>query len=178
MTTSQKITWRQQKQKALFLEQLGKTPIISLVAEKTWIPRSTYYRWTTEDPQFWRDAYEIYTEWLQWLNDMAVSQLMKLIKEWDRHALIFWLRMRDPEFGGMLTRREDPKKTDTLSEQEKKKKLKWLLREEIVASLARVKASEKEREKEQENEQEKERGHFNWKSFVSRYEDEEEKDEE
>lgn len=126
MAENIKTYWRQKKLKKLFLEQLTKTPIVSLVAEKTGVPRSTYYRWIKEDPDFWLLAQEIYTEWVRWLNDMATSQLMKLVKDWDRHAITFWLRTRDPEFGGVITRVQKPEGMAALSK-EKREALRALL---------------------------------------------------
>lgn len=56
---------------------------------------------------------------------MATSQLMKLIKEWERNAIIFWLRTRDPEFGWMITRMRKPEGMAALSK-EKREILKQL----------------------------------------------------
>lgn len=139
MTASPKITWRQQKQKALFLEQLAKTPIVSLVAEKTGIPRSTYYRWLESDIEFKKNAEKVYTEWVRWVNDMAVSQLMKLMKDWDRHALMFWLRTRDPEFWWTITRKLEKNEEDGLSEEERKYQVNIRLAELLGPGLKKMK---------------------------------------
>ena len=139
MTVSPKITWRQQTQKKIFLEQLGKTPIVSLVAEKTGIPRSTYYRWLESDPDFRKNAEKVYTEWVRWVNDMAVSQLMKLMKDGDRHALMFWLRTRDPEFWWIITRKPEKHEEDGLSEQERKYQVNIRLAELLGTRLKQTK---------------------------------------
>ena len=119
MTETLRTYWRQKRLKNLFLEQLAKTPIVSLVSEKIGVPRSTYYRWVKEDPDFWLLAQEVYTEWIKWLNDMANSQLMKLVKDWDRHAITFWLRGRDPEFWGTITRIKKPEGLAGLSKEKR-----------------------------------------------------------
>lgn len=126
MTENIKTYWRQKKLKKLFLEQLRKTPIVSLVSEKIGVPRSTYYRWVKEDPDFWLQAQETYIEWVRWLNDMATSQLMKLVKECDRNSILFWLRTRDPEFWWVITRVQKPEGMAGLSK-EKREILQQLL---------------------------------------------------
>lgn len=56
---------------------------------------------------------------------MAVSQLFKLMKEWDRHSIVFWLGTRDPEFWWTITRVKKPEGLAALSK-EKREILKQL----------------------------------------------------
>lgn len=44
---------------------------------------------------------------------------MKLVKDWDRHAITFWLRGRDPEFWGTITRIKKPEGLAGLSKEKR-----------------------------------------------------------
>lgn len=85
------ISKRQSKEKGLLLEQLKKTPIVQLAAEKTGVGRATYYRWRKDDPKFAENADIALEEGNKLINDMAESQLMSAIHDKNMTAIIYWL---------------------------------------------------------------------------------------
>ncbi len=83
---------RQDSQKTLLLEQLKKTPVIQIAAEKTGIARATYYRWRKSDEEFAKACDEALLEGSSLINDMAESQLLSAIRDKNMTAIIFWLK--------------------------------------------------------------------------------------
>lgn len=96
--TAQTIQDRQQKEKALLIAQLKKTPIIQVACEKNGIGRATYYRWKQDDEEFARLAEEAIFEGNGLVNDIAESQLMTAIKNQNLTAIIFWLKHHHPNY--------------------------------------------------------------------------------
>ena len=89
---------RQEAQRKEFVEELRKTPIIQYVCQKVGISRSTYYRWLKINRYFAKESGEAHKEGTGLMNDVAQSQLVKLIKSGNLTAIIFWLKSRDPLF--------------------------------------------------------------------------------
>lgn len=83
---------KQDKQKELIVEQLRKTPIVQVVAEKVGIHRSTIYRWKADDPAFAQAVDEAMDQSVGLVNDLAESQLISLIKSGNVTAIIYWLK--------------------------------------------------------------------------------------
>lgn len=115
---------RQTKEKELIIEQLKKTPIVQIAAEKAGIGRATYYRWKKEDSEFSQKAEEALQEGSFLVNDIAESQLMSAIKDKNLTAIIFWLKHHHPAY---LTKveitsvgKEDEKLTSEQEESVKK----------------------------------------------------------
>jgi len=84
------------KDKKILLEQLRKTPIIQLAVKDTGIGRTSYYRWCKQDKKFARSAQEAIREGYLFVNDIAESQLLQLIKEKKLEAIRLWLRHHHP----------------------------------------------------------------------------------
>jgi ACT domain-containing protein len=84
--------------KNLIIEQLKKTPIVSIAAEKTGIGRSTYYRWRKSDLRFSSQADSAIAEGTMLVNDMAESQVLALIRDGNLTAAIFWLKYHHPSY--------------------------------------------------------------------------------
>ena len=82
--------------KKRILEQLKKTPIIQLAAKETGIGRTTYYRWRKQDKKFAQAAQEALQEGYLFVNDIAESQLLSLIKDKKLEAIRLWLRHHHP----------------------------------------------------------------------------------
>lgn len=80
------------KQKQLVIEQLAKTPIIQVVAEKVGIHRSTIYRWKASDPEFSEAIEEAIDQSVSLVNDLAESQLISAIRDKNITAIIYWLK--------------------------------------------------------------------------------------
>ncbi len=96
MTSSKETTIkaRQDAEKALLIEQLKKTPIISVACDKTGVGRTSYYRWREEDKDFAIKADKSLSEGILLMNDMAESQLLSAIKDGNMTAIIYWLKHR------------------------------------------------------------------------------------
>lgn len=86
------------KTKQLLLDQLRKTPIVQIAAEKIGIGRATYYRWRKEDIKFLKDSDQAVLDGNLLINDMAESQLMSAIRDKNMTAIIFWLRNHHKDY--------------------------------------------------------------------------------
>jgi hypothetical protein len=83
---------RMERDKALMLEQLRKTPVVQIACEKTQIGRTSYYRWRREDDAFAQAADEALDEGKLLVNDVAESQLLAAIRDGNFAAVTYWLR--------------------------------------------------------------------------------------
>jgi len=79
------------KEKELIVEQLKKTPIITVSCEKTGIAKATFYRWKKDDKKFSIAADDAIITGSQLINDLAESQLVSAIKDRNLTAIIYWL---------------------------------------------------------------------------------------
>lgn len=99
---SKLIDQRQQEQKKLIVDQLRKIPIIQVACEKNGVARATYYRWVAEDETFALETEDAIREGTAFINDMAESQLITLIKDQNYPAISFWLRNRHKAYADKL----------------------------------------------------------------------------
>ncbi len=97
-TTHTKIISRQKKDKELFLERFRKTPIIQSVCEQIGIGRTTYYRWVTEDPEFYQQVVAAIQEGRNYLNDVMEYKLIQKAINGDLTAIIFFLKYNHPRY--------------------------------------------------------------------------------
>lgn len=93
---------KKDRTKSLFIEQLGKIPIVQVTCEKVGVSRNTVYRWRKEDLEFSKAMDEALVEGEAIINDMGESQLLTLMKEKNWNAISFWLRKRSPKFRDRL----------------------------------------------------------------------------
>lgn len=98
----EKIIKRQAKIKTKLLDNLTKIPIVQVACDKSGVSRSTYYRWRIEDKEFAEACDTALHAGRLLINDVAESQLMKLIKESNTTAIIFWLKNNDPRYSPNL----------------------------------------------------------------------------
>lgn len=75
-----------------FLEELRKTPIVSVVCERLGISRQTVYRWKTEDPDFAREFELALEAGRETVTDLAESKLISNINRGDPRSIEYWLR--------------------------------------------------------------------------------------
>ena len=108
------IEMRQDKNKALILEQLKKTPIIQIACQKIGVGRTTYYRWKNLDQDFAQMAEEALSEGFGFINDMAESKIIAAIQNDNLTAAMYWLNHRH------LTYRNKIELTTGLKQEEKK----------------------------------------------------------
>lgn len=78
--------------KKLLLAKLAETPITEAACKKVGLPRSTYYRWRKEDPDFAEQCDEVIELSVGLINDLAESQLINAIKNQNMSAITFWLK--------------------------------------------------------------------------------------
>lgn len=82
---------KQTRAKKKILEQLEKIPIIEIALQKACVPRSTYYRWVNDDPNFGDDAKGSRNKGYLLINDIAESKLIQKIYDGDWKAVSYWL---------------------------------------------------------------------------------------
>lgn len=82
----------QSADKKRLLAKLEKTPIIEAACKAVGLPRSTYYRWRKDDPEFAEECDEVIELSVGRINDLAESQLINAIKNQNMSAITFWLR--------------------------------------------------------------------------------------
>ena len=102
---------RQAKQKEIMVEQLKVAPIVQIACSKCGVPRSTYYRWAKEDPEFAILVEAAIEEGTNIINDLAESQLVTLIKDGNISGIFYWLNHRHPRFVNkleLLTKNDKP----------------------------------------------------------------------
>lgn len=92
--TTKKILSKQ----SLLLENLEKYPIIQVACEKTWIARSTYYRWIEKNAEFQNIANKALQNWKLLVNDIAEANLISLVRGWNYSSIIFWLNNNHPNY--------------------------------------------------------------------------------
>ena len=78
--------------KKRLLAKLEKTPIIEAACKAVGLPRSTYYRWRKDDPEFADQCDETIELSVGRINDLAESQLINAIKNQNMSAITFWLK--------------------------------------------------------------------------------------
>jgi len=78
--------------KKKLLIKLTKLPIVEAACKQAGIPRSTYYRWRKDDPNFASACDEAIEHSSDLINDMAESQLISAIKDKSMPAITFWLK--------------------------------------------------------------------------------------
>ena len=93
---------RIKKEKDLFLEQLKRTPVVQVVAEKLGIGRSTFYNWKKGDEEFTKKVEEAIIDGIFLVNDLAESQLISSVKDKDMRAISMWLKANHPRYGNKL----------------------------------------------------------------------------
>jgi hypothetical protein len=79
-------------------EELEKSGIVSDVCAKLGVSRQTYYRWQKVDPKFFKRTTEAQELGVQFVNDIAKSNIISLIQRGDYKASTYWLNNRDYGF--------------------------------------------------------------------------------
>lgn len=95
---SKTIDSRQLDDKAKFLENLKKVPVIQVVCERTGVSRATYYRWFNNDAVFKDAALAAIEEGEDFISDKSEAQLLALIGEKNLPTVKFWLQHHRPKY--------------------------------------------------------------------------------
>lgn len=77
-----------------FLEELEKTPIISVACEKVGISRNSIYRWRLEDYNFAEQVDAALELGIGFVNDVAEGNVLRGIKQGDSGMTKYWLSSR------------------------------------------------------------------------------------
>ncbi|MBI4080268.1 MAG: hypothetical protein HY430_00685 [Candidatus Levybacteria bacterium] len=96
-----------EKEKIALIVQLRKTPIVQIACERARIGRSTYYKWRTNDTAFARVADKAIAFGVFFVNDLAESQILRMIQDGNLTAVIFWLKYRHPSFSKRIIHEYD-----------------------------------------------------------------------
>lgn len=83
--------------KKQLLERLTKNFTISSACHAVGIDRKTFYRWTEEDPEFKKQAYENIQESKKDITDVANNRLVNHIQNGNLTAVTYWLNHMSPE---------------------------------------------------------------------------------
>jgi predicted DNA-binding protein (UPF0251 family) len=93
---------RQDKLRAVFLEQLKRTPTIETACQKVGIARATIYRWINGNKRFAKQLEEALTEGRTFMSDVAESQLFSLIGDKKIEAIRLYLSTHNPRYNNKL----------------------------------------------------------------------------
>ena len=110
--------------KKAVLEQLIKTPIVEVACSKAGIGKTSFYQWKNDDVEFAKAVNEAMKVGIDFISDIAESQLINLIKNGKFVAVAYWLKhnraqYRDRmEIGGevRLTRESTPEEKELIAE--------------------------------------------------------------
>lgn len=83
---------KREKGKKAVLEQLIKTPIVEVACSKAGIGKTSFYEWKNTDPEFAKAVEEAMATGIEFISDIAESQLISLIKKGDFKAVAYWLK--------------------------------------------------------------------------------------
>lgn len=89
--------------KKAVLEQLLKTPIVEVACSKAGIGKTSFYEWKNSDPEFAKAVNEAMKVGIDFISDIAESQLIALIKKGNFNAVAHWLKHnRSERYGEKL----------------------------------------------------------------------------
>ena len=89
--------------KKAVLEQLIKTPIVEVACSKAGICKTSFYQWKNDDVEFAKAVNEAMKVGIDFISDIAESQLINLIKKGDFKAVAYWLKYnRNERYGEKL----------------------------------------------------------------------------
>lgn len=102
MTRTQKIENRQNNIRKALTAQLERTPIIELACDKVGVSRTTFYRWIRTSKTFAKDVEKSMATGRDFINDLAESQVISLIKQGDIKAIRLWLAHNNARYANKL----------------------------------------------------------------------------
>lgn len=114
MAKVQTIKVRQDKFRAALLAQLERTPIIELACDKVKVSRTTFYRWVHANKDFAKDVEKSLVTGREFINDLAESQVISLIRQGEIAAMRLWLQHNSHRYAnkleltGTVTTKEEP----------------------------------------------------------------------
>jgi len=91
-----------EKNKETLLEQLEKNPVVQIACQRAGVGRATYYEWKDKSKTFNEKASKALKDGKRFMNDVAESQLIKLIGEGKPTAIIYWLKNNHPDYADKI----------------------------------------------------------------------------
>lgn len=137
MSKVQTIKVRQGKLETALLEQLERTPIKELACDKVGISRTTFYRWVNSSKTFAADVEKSLTTGREFINDLAESQVLALIKQGEIKAIRLWLTHNSARYANKLEL-SGTVSTNTELSPEQKKVIREALKLSSVGKHAKV----------------------------------------
>lgn len=98
---------KKEKVQNKLIEELERTPIISVACEKVDISRNTFYRWIQEDTKFLKQVNEAMDKGIGLVSDFAESNVLSGIKNKDAGYTKYWLSHRHPRYKRPFIHRYD-----------------------------------------------------------------------
>ncbi len=102
MTRKGTIEHRQSTMRQAILEQLERTPIIELACDKVGVSRTTFYRWIHSNKVFAAAVEKSMTTGREFINDLAESQVLTLIKQGEIKAIRLWLQHNSARYANKI----------------------------------------------------------------------------
>ena len=102
MSKVQTIKVRQDKLKVILLEQLKRTPIKEIACDKAGVSRTTFYRWIKCSKKFAEEVEAAFNEGREFINDLAESQVISLIRQGEIAAMRLWLQHNSHRYANKL----------------------------------------------------------------------------
>lgn len=102
MNRTQKIEHRQNTIRQALIAQLERTPIIELACDKVGVSRTTFYRWIHSSKEFTKAVEKSMTTGREFINDLAESQVISLIKQGEIKAIRLWLAHNSNRYANKL----------------------------------------------------------------------------
>src|SRR3989344_513676 len=102
MSRARTIERRQGKMRQALLDQLERTPIIELACDKVGVSRTTFYRWIHASKTFAAAVEKSLTVGREFINDLAESQVITLVRQGEIKALRLWLQHNSARYANKL----------------------------------------------------------------------------
>ena len=102
MSKAQTIKIRQDKLRQALLEQLRRFPIREVAYEKVGISRMTCGRWRKSSKKFAEEIDAAMNEGREFINDLAESQVITLIRQGEIKAVRLWLQHNNSRYANKL----------------------------------------------------------------------------
>ena len=102
MSKVQTIKVRQDKLKVILLEQLKRTPIKEIACDKAGVSRTTFYRWIKGSKKFAEEVEAAFNEGREFINDLAESQVISLIRQGEIAAMRLWLQYNSHRYANKV----------------------------------------------------------------------------
>ena len=96
-----------ERQKQAVLIELGKYPVIQAAVAKVGVGRATFYSWCKEDKEFQKRALQVRLEGQRFINDLAESQLIRLMQDGVITAIIYWLKHHHGDYEERYSHKHD-----------------------------------------------------------------------